>query len=242
VTSLFQIKNQIIKIMKKKIVLVTTIGLALVAGIIFAADHIDAPAVTGPGSVSLNNDITDVYAFQSPADNSKMVFVLNTQGLLSPAATASASFGSNVMYEINIDNTGDKVEDLVLQCLVQNGKMRVYGPVAPATTGLSSTVVKTGPVTEVAVTPYSATTPSFGTNANGIRIFAGPRDDPFFFDLTRFKEIIAGTATSFHAGTVADPSHDKFAGTNVMSMVIEVPKALLGTATSLNVWATTKSK
>jgi Domain of unknown function (DUF4331) len=228
--------------MKKKIFLGGLLGIVLIGGIIFAADHIDAPAVTGPGNSSLNNDITDLYAFQSPTDNSKMVFVLNTQGLLSPSATAAAMFGSNVMYEINIDNTGDKVEDLVLQCLVQNGKMRVYGPVAPATTGTTSTVVTTGPSTEVTVTPYNATTPNFATNANGIKIFAGPRDDPFFFDLTRFKEIIAGTATAFHAGTVADPAHDAFAGTNVMSMVIEVPKALLGTATTLNVWAETKSK
>ena len=223
--------------MKKKIILGITLTLALVGGIIFAADHIDAPAVTGAGSASLSNDITDVYAFQSPADNSKMVFVLNTQGLLSPAATATAKFGSNVMYEINIDNTGDKVEDLVLQCLVQNGTMRVYGPVAPATTGTSSTVVTTGPSTEVAVTAYGAATPNFGMNSNGIRVFAGPRDDPFFFDLVRFKAIIAGTAASFN-----NPGSDTFAGTNIMSMVVEVPKSLLGSASTLNVWAETKSK
>src|SRR5436190_15959624 len=101
--------------MKKKIMLGGLLGIALIGGIVYAADHIDAPAVTGAGNVSLNNDITDVYAFQSPADNSKMVFVINTQGLLSPAMTGAAKFGSNVMYELNIDNTGDKVEDLVIQ-------------------------------------------------------------------------------------------------------------------------------
>ena len=228
--------------MKKKLLLSVLTGAVLVGGIIYAADHIDAPAVTGPGSVSLGNDITDIYAFQSPADNSKMVFVFNVQGLMSPAVSATASFPSNVMYEINIDNTGDNVEDLVIQCLVQNGKMRVYGPVAPAATGTTSTVVTSGPVTEVAVTPYSSATPNMATNTNGIKIFAGPRDDPFFFDLVRFKEIIAGTATAFHAGTAGDPSHDKFAGTNVMSIVVEVPKTLLGTAASINVWGETKSK
>lgn len=223
--------------MKKKILLGGLLGIVLAGGIIYAADHIDAPAVTGTGSVSLGNDITDVYAFQSPTDNSKMVFVLNTQGLMSPAVSATATFPSNVMFEINIDNTGDKVEDLVLQCLVQGGKMRVYGPVAPAATGTSSTVVTSGPSTEVAVTPYSTSTPITATNANGIRIFAGPRDDPFFFDLARFKEIIAGTQTSFRTTGV-----DAFAGTNVMSMVVEVPKSLLGSAATLNVWAETKSK
>jgi hypothetical protein len=35
--------------------------------------------------------------------------------LLSPNATAAAAFNENVMIEINIDNTGDNVEDLVIQ-------------------------------------------------------------------------------------------------------------------------------
>jgi len=223
--------------MKKKLLLGVLLGAFVIGGIIYAADHIDAPAVTGPGSVSLGNDITDVYAFQSPADNSKMVFVLNTQGLMSPATSTTASFPSNVMYEINIDNTGDNVEDLVIQCLVQNGKMRVYGPVAPGTTGTTSTVKTSGTVTEVAVTPYSSATPNIASNSNGIKIFAGPRDDPFFFDLVRFKAIIAGTAPGFN-----NPGTDTFAGTNVMSMVVEVPKSLLGSATTINVWGETKSK
>ena len=223
--------------MKKKILFGGLLGAILIGGIIYAADHIDAPAVTGPGSVSLGNDITDVYAFQSPADNSKMVFVINTQGLLSMSASAAASFPSNVMYEVNIDNTGDNVEDLVIQCLIQNGKMRVYGPVAPGTTGSSSTVKTSGPVTEVNVTSYTSATPNIATNSNGIKVFAGPRDDPFFFDLVRFKEIIAGTQTSFRS-----PGVDTFAGTNVMSIVVEVPKSMLGTAATINVWGETKSK
>ncbi|MGQ0739861.1 MAG: DUF4331 family protein [Bacteroidota bacterium] len=223
--------------MKKKLLLGGLLGLVLAGGIIIAADHIDAPAVTGPGSTSSGNDITDIYAFQSPADNSKMVFVLNTQGLLSPGASATASFPSNVMYEFNIDNTGDNVEDLVIQCLVQGGKMRVYGPVAVGTPGLMSTVKTNGPSTEVNVTAYGAASLNIGTNSNGIRVFAGPRDDPFFFDLVRFREIIAGTQPGFR-----NPGVDSFAGTNVMAIVVEVPKTQLGTAATINVWGETKSK
>jgi hypothetical protein len=223
--------------MKKKILKGSLLAVLIVGGIVFAADHIDAPAVTGPGSTSIGADITDIYAFQSPTDNSKMVFVINSQGLLSPAASASASFPSNVMYEFNIDNNGNNVEDLVIQCLIQNGKMRVYGPVAPSTTGLNSTVNTSAGYTEVNVTPYSATSPNIGTNSNGIRVFAGPRDDPFYFDLVRFREIIAGSQTSFR-----NPGVDAFAGTNVMAIVVEVPKSMLGTAATINVWGETKTK
>lgn len=228
--------------MKKKILLGTLIGIGAVGGIIFAADHIDAPAVTGTGNVSLGTDITDVYAFQSPSDNNNMVFVINTQGLLSPSASAMAKFPENTLYELNIDNTGDNVEDLVIQLLVRNGKVRAYGPVAPAAPGTSSIVVATAPYAEAAVTSYGAGSPVIGTSTKGVKVFAGPRDDPFFFDLKRFKEIIGGTATKFHDGTAEDPATDAFAGTNVMSLVVEVPKTMLGSSSSINVWAESKSK
>jgi hypothetical protein len=222
--------------MKKKFIGVAALAIALTSGWLIAADHIDAPAVTGPSSQSLGNDITDVYAFQSPANNANLVLVGNTQGLLSPGATAGASFDENVMYEFNIDNNGDNVEDLLIQCIVKNGMLRVIGPAATNTPGIASTIIKNGLVTEARVTAYGSS-PVVGTNANGIKVFAGPRDDPFFFDLGRFKEVIGGTQTSFR-----NPGVDAFAGTNVMSLVVEVPKSLLGTSPNINVWLESKAK
>jgi hypothetical protein len=223
--------------MKRKFILAAGLAAVLTGGLIFAADHIDAPAITGPGSVSLGNDITDVYGFQSPADNTKMVLVCNVKGLMSPAASATAAFNSNTMYEMNIDNNGDNVEDLVIQFLVQNGKVRAYGPAAPTATGTVSTVLVNASKNEVDVTPYGAASPIITTTANGIKLFAGPRDDPFFFDLARFREVIAGTQTGFR-----NPGVDTFAGTNVLSLVIELPKTLLGSGATINYWVETKSK
>jgi hypothetical protein len=71
----------------------------------------------------------------------------------------------------------------------------------------------------------------------GIKVFAGPRDDPFFFDLVRFKEIVGGMQTSFRS-----PGVDTFSGTNVLSIVIEVPKSVLGNAATINLWGETKTK
>jgi hypothetical protein len=228
--------------MRKAIFSVAGFVLLALSIYLYAADHIDAPAVTGAGSTSKNNDITDVYAFQSPANASNLVFVCNTQGLLSPTASGTAQFANNVMYEFNIDKTGDNVEDMVIQCLFQNGKMRVYGPVEAtnAQKGTVSTVATSGAMTETEITAYTASaSPKMGTNANGIKVFAGPRDDPFFFDLVRYREIIAGTQTGFRS-----PGVDTFAGTNVMAIVVEVPKSLFGTVTgnTLNVWAESKVK
>jgi hypothetical protein len=172
-----------------------------------------------------------------------MVFVLNWQGLMSPARTATATISNNLLLEFNIDNTGDNVEDLVIQAKFQDGKFRVYGPVAPAAPGTSSTIRTNGTMLEGTVTPYGANVqPNIASNSAGMKAFVGPRDDPFFFDIVRFREILAGTATSFHAGTPADPANDSFKGTNVLSLVVEVPKSMLGNAQTINVWGETKIK
>ncbi len=216
--------------MKKTKILGGLSLLAITSIVLIAADHADAPAVTGMAS-----DITDVYAFQGQ-DTNNMVFVVNTQGLLSPTATATAAFSENVMTEINIDNTGDNVEDLVIQAIKREGKMYFFGPIAPTATGINSTVMTGAASGSVDITPYGSAAIT-ATSTSGMKFFAGPRDDPFFFDLNKFKMILAGTAAGF-----ANPGTDTFAGTNVLSTVVEVPKSMLGTSATINIWAETKKK
>jgi hypothetical protein len=215
---------------RKKMLLASAAVVSMtIGGLVFAADHIDAPAV-----MNQTTDITDVYVFRAQ-DPNNLVFVANTQGLLAPTATAAAQFDANTLIEFNIDNNNDNVEDLVIQGIYDNGKMKVYGPVKPAETG-SRSKLEGGVMAEVAVTAYGAS-PMIGTSGN-LKVFAGPRDDPFFFDLNQFKKIIAGQATSFN-----NPGMDAFAGTNVLSFVVEVPKSMLGASSGkLNVWLETKKK
>ncbi len=214
----------------KKTKMILGLSLVAVSGLLLvAADHIDAPSVTGNAS-----DITDVYAFQGQ-DPNNLVFAVNTQGLLSPNATAAATFNDNVMIEINIDNTGDNVEDLVIQAIKRDDKMYFFGPYAPTTTGTSSTIKASAASGNVTISSYGST--PLTAEKNGMKFFAGPRDDPFFFDLGQFKAILGGTASGFN-----NPGVDTFAGTNVLSLVVEVPKAMLGTSSTLNVWAETKKK
>ena len=215
--------------MKKKIIPIGVFALLLIAGTIIAADHIDSPAVTNQSS-----DITDVYVFRAQ-DPNNLVFVANTQGLLAPSATAAAKFDENTLLEFNIDNNGDNIEDLVVQCIAKNKKMKVYGPFKPKLPGTQSIIEENQFSVQTDISEYGQSEKT--GFQKGIRVFAGPRDDPFFFDLNQFKKIIGGEATSFN-----NPGNDAFAGTNVLSVVVEVPKSLLGGTGKLNVWLETKKK
>ncbi|WP_344729773.1 MULTISPECIES: DUF4331 family protein [Corallibacter] len=214
----------------KKLKIILGIGIIAIGGFfMIAADHIDAPAVSGGTS-----DITDFYAFQAE-DTDNIVFAANVQGLLSPTDTGDAVFDENVLVEFNIDTDGDNVENLVIQAIPRDGTMYFFGPASPNATGLNSTILTSATQSSVAITPY-------GSSANieengGMKFFAGPRDDPFFMDFAQYGEIIAGNATGFN-----DPGSDTFAGTNVMSIVVEVPKSMVGGSGTINTWVETKRK
>jgi hypothetical protein len=222
-------KNQI----KRIGVVATVVALTLVSGAyVWASDHGDAPEVAGQST-----DLTDLYVFQSPENANNLVFTGNVQGLLSPQATGTAAFKENTLLEFKIDNNNDFVEDLVIQCVAKNGKMYIYGPVAPQAAGGTSSTIKGTASVVVDITPYTSKTPIVAASSNGIKAFAGPRDDPFFFDLVQYLNVISGKATGFN-----NPGADTLAGTNVLSVVLEVPKTLLKGTGSINVWLETKQK
>lgn len=215
--------------MKKLKIIAVTATLATIVGVVFAADHIDAPAVQGGSS-----DITDFYAFQG-SNSSNIVFVANLQGLLGPAATADAAFDENVLIEFNIDTSGDNVEDLVIQAVPRDGKMYFFGPAAPMQAGLNSSILTGNASGVVDISAYGSA--AMTASNNGMQFFAGPRDDPFFMDFAQYSEIIAGNATGFN-----DPGADTFAGSNVLSIVVEVPKSAIGGTGTINTWVESKRK
>ena len=216
--------------MKKTKILIATAVLGIATFVAIAADHIDAPAVQGGTS-----DITDFYAFRGE-DQSNLVLVANVQGLLTPGATSSASFDENVLLEFNIDTDGDNVEDLVIQATPRDGKMYFFGPTAPSQTGLNSSIMSTSANAGIVdITNYGET--AIIEEFAGMKYFAGPRDDPFFFDFNKYTEIIAGDASGFD-----NPGDDTFAGSNVLSVVVEVPKSMIGTSGTINTWVESKRK
>ncbi len=198
---------------------------ALVAGVgaLVAADHLDAPAVGGTTA-----DITDYFAFESAENSDNTVFVANVQSSLAPAGN-DATFDENVLIEFNIDNTGDLVEDRVVQAIPRDGRMYFFGPYAPGSTGLNSTIDADQLIGSVEITTGS--TAITETTASGIKMFAGPREDPFFFDFGTFNAVISGDADNNGPNggfKTAENAVDTFDGTNVLSIVIEIPNALVG--------------
>ncbi len=196
-----------------------------------AADHRDSAALTA----SPAQDIADVYVFESPENPANTVFALTVAGLIPPAEASTTFFDPEVLYQWKIDTSGDAVEDLVIQAYATgtgaDQVMHFHGPATPGTTGPLNRILDTP---EIAAVRVSTSGTPIIASSQGVRVFAGVRDDPFFFDLGAFNEIIAGRATSFN-----NPGTDAFAGTNVLALVIEVPTSSLGSNAQLGVWATT---
>lgn len=193
-------------------VLVTILAVTLMysARTVRASDHQDSPTmIARPGA-----DITDVFVFPAPDNPNNVVLAMDVYPLIPAGQTSNPqfSFDPAVMYQFKIDNIGDHKEHVVIQ-FQANGvglsqTLNVYGPAAPSEQGTMSTfVAQSGTIA------FNNTNPT--PFANGMKVFAGPRQDPFFFDLARFFQIIpdrnyqnqpnpaAPTATGFRGFTAA---------------------------------------
>jgi hypothetical protein len=198
-----------------------------------ASDHQDTPEV----ELSPRFDVNDVYVFPASSPD-RTVLVLGTSSPLTPAKTPSFTFGTKdqELYQIKVDNTGDAVEDLVFQVTFTgtagHQRVTVRGPVKPTSTGPTNTLVGGRKTVSGSVNTLLG-------SSDGIQVFAGPRDDPFFIDLEQFFRIVPDrkpvtgplsqlpttpTASSFRA---AGQALDYVRGFNDMAIVIELPTSML---------------
>jgi len=192
----------------------------LLAVILISSDHIDAPNVEGTST-----DLVDFYAFEGDnPDNT--VLIASLQGILTPGTiTDNAIFDEDVLIEFNIDNTGDFVEDLVIQAISRDSVMYFFGPVAPSETGLISEIAETQRDSVL----ISTTDEFFISSINGKQFFAGPRRDAFYFDFNRFNDVASGAAAPEGFFTALESS-DFYEGLNTLAIVIEIPNTMLGSA------------
>ncbi len=226
--------------MKKNVAFVLGFGVVVLAGILLtAADHIDAP-----GSSGTTADIADFFAFEPTEGSDNTVFIVDLQSNVLDDL-AFGTFDEDVLTEINIDLDGDLTEDMVIQAIPRNGRMYFFGPTSPGQTGLNSEVLVDAPLGDVEI---SATSAIIQTTPDGVSLFAGPRQDPFYFDFFRFNEVLAPSMEDNSGFNV--PGEDTFTDANTMSIVVELPNSMIGEATGTNVlgvpvyktWTTTNRR
>ncbi|HLK56816.1 MAG TPA: DUF4331 family protein [Chthonomonadaceae bacterium] len=237
---------------RKKIVLLAA-GVLLVPALLLVkmkahgSDHADTPAIAAlPGT-----DLTDLYIFPSPTNSNNVVLAMCVHPLIPTGMGLSTVFDPNVLYQFKIDTNGDSVEDLVIQAkftgIGANQQVQISGPVKPSHLGTQT----------VFETPNSVvgTINNTFTLSNGMKVFAGAREDPFFIDLNQLYAIFPDRKTPLNGIAVSNPNtpqaagwnpagtaKDFLKGFNVLAIVVELPKTMLQPAGSdgkIRVWITT---
>ena len=149
------------------------------------SDHQDSPAVVKNPLA----DITDVYAFPDPHDASRVALAMDVRPLIPSGMYGGIGLDPNVLYQFKVANagvtSGSFQEDTVIQFTADasgsSQHITLYGPSAPNEVSTSNTTVaQTGTFDFGKVT----------TLKKSIKVFVGPRRDPFFFDLAQFFKII----------------------------------------------------
>ncbi|MSO77595.1 MAG: DUF4331 domain-containing protein [Alphaproteobacteria bacterium] len=191
----------------------------------WAADHRDAASISEDPAADLN----DIYFFRDPSDPTQIVLAMTVNPFSSTSTPGAHQFSSEVIYRFDIDLNGDAIGDRSISVM--------FTPVLPSLqlfrAELPGGIVIEGPVTRP--TAARAANPAvITTGASGIQMFAGPRDDPFFFDVIGFNRFTAG------GGLAAFSGRDGFAGQNVSAIVIRAPVSVIfGSSTVAGLWATT---
>jgi len=214
-----------------------------------ASSHREAPNTSMDPQV----DATDLYAWVSNDRSDSVTFVANYVPMIAPYSGPNFHrFGDDVLYEINIDNNGDAMDDITYQfrfnTVVKNAATFLYntgpitslkdpdlnvqqfysvsvlGPQAPGKMDpeRAGTVIASGLQVAPANVGPASYPEGYGKVAmeavqdigNGIKVFAGPRDDPFFVDLGGIFDLLSGIR-----------GRDDLNGLNVMTIAIQVPKA-----------------
>jgi hypothetical protein len=219
------------------------------------ADLTDVYAFRSPDAPNTLTLIANVNPFENPAGGPNF-----------------NQFGDDVLYRLNVDNDGDAVPDVrydfdfrtqirnpntFLNNTSQvtslddpdlnrvqtysvsewrNGQRTVLGrdlPVAPANVGERSTPNYEADLADPAVKSLGNT---------GLKVFAGPRDDPFFADLGKIFDL-GGLGPFNTAHVIPKPTaagEDYLAGFNVHTIALQVPiNRLVEDDPVLGVYATT---
>jgi hypothetical protein len=191
---------------------------------LFAADHLDAPGTTSP-SARPDADINDVYVFADGSDRTAIVMTTHPGA----GAIAPLEYATDVLYKINVDTTGDAVEDMAY--------VFRYGPKTSKGDQNFNVIQYDGAGARTLQGGHAIVGGRTGATSQrgGISAFAGLRSDPFFFDLDGFKGSVLGMDNG--RGFCDSKTNDFFSSLNTNAAVLSIPRSKI--PASIKVWATT---
>jgi hypothetical protein len=215
-----------------------------------ASSHREAPLISEDPTA----DNTDLYAFRSPDKPSTLTIVSNWIPGEDPAAGPNYyTFSQTAKYNIYVDKNGDGRPELTYSFRFKTPT----GPYFLGNTQQTWTATKNGAPFASGKTPIDNIGPRFNgfvgvkdyeTDAektivtkNGVSIFAGQRDDPFFADVGAIFDLVAirkaGTTGNVGGGK------DFLSGYNVHTIALQIPISQIDTNShTLGVWSSTDRK
>jgi hypothetical protein len=193
---------------------------------------------------------TDFFVFREQDQNPSvaagdLVFVLNVNPRSLPRQ--EYYFSSGAQYDIHISRVSDKdatptgKTDALLRfefgAPAQDGSQSIKLTTVNDGVTSSATAGRTTPLAAAAAPIVTRATVGSGT----FSVFAGLREDPFFFDVEQFFKVRAGALGSGPKVGFRNPGYDFTAGYNVLSIAAKVPRAWLQGSTpsmTFDAWST----
>jgi hypothetical protein len=212
-----------------------------------ASSHREAPLISEDPTA----DNTDLYAFRSPDKPNTMTIVSNWIPGEDPAAGPNYyTFSQTAKYNIFVDRNGDGKPDLTytFRFKTPTGPYFLGNTVQPWTATLNGKPFATGKTPMDNIGPrqqqfagiknYEQAAEATIVHKNGVSIFAGQRDDPFFADVGAIFDLVAfrkpGTTGNKGGGK------DFLSGYNVHSIALQIPISQVDNAThAIGVWTST---
>jgi len=200
------------------------LGLAFVAAAALAAplpghasDHVDGLTT----AIDYAADTTDLYAFTSPKNPDNLVLVMNLHGFAGKGSTFSNAVDYKIRIRPIVDGASlapstDTSREQSVVCTFTGGGLFDSNQRATCVFNLVD-----GTETLTFHTRAAGYQAGGSAQQGDLRAFAGIRSDTWFLDL--------GRTLKFNAGSHVDqtPGKNGLSGTNVLSIVVEVPKSRL---------------
>jgi Domain of unknown function (DUF4331) len=182
------------------------------------SDHFSGPrALAGPAG-----DISDLYAFPSPDRPGRLVLVMNVL----PNAAPSALFSDAIVCRFRLRPLTVAATGPAAAFSVATEEEEIVFDVtfdAPRTRDGDAAPVQTGRCIPPAGEPLAFRVhDTHGAEADGLRVFAGLRSDPFFLDFPAYMETVSTGRPAFKAGGT-----NFCDGQNILSVVVEADCAPL---------------